>query len=464
MTEHIARSASDVSLARQVRSLALPVIVHSLLQTLVLFVDRVMLGRYGASSLAAMQIAGSMEWSIWSVCAAFEVGTLARVGRHVGAREPARARQAALLSIGLAAVLGTLVAFATPLVVASMTTFSRGASPSVLDEARAYLELTVAATPVVFVAMTAIATLQASGDTRTPLAIGVFANIIHVGLNRLLILGGLGFSAHGARGAGASTAITFGIQAILALAALCRRDRPVSLRANGGPSGRFREEARSLVRISFPAFIERVLYHAGYLGFVFIIALLGDAAMAANQSLISVEAICFLSGDGFGVAAAALVAQKLGAGRPDAARRAAVIATRDAVLMLTSLGVLVLVLRDVLLPIFSSDADVLAIGRAAVPVLAVAQPFMATGIVVGQSLRGAGQTRKVLGVSVVGALAVRLTMTWFLAIHLRLGLVGVWLGSTCDWAVRSVLLLAIGWQTSPHRLLSLRQRPQGDTL
>src|SRR5207253_997384 len=73
------------SLPREVRTLAIPAIAHSLLQTLVFVVDRIMLGAHGEASLAAMQLGGALEWSVWSVFAAFEVGTIARVGRHVGA-------------------------------------------------------------------------------------------------------------------------------------------------------------------------------------------------------------------------------------------------------------------------------------------------------------------------------------------------------------------------------------------
>ncbi len=179
----------------------------------------------------------------------------------------------------------------------------------------------------------------------------------------------------------------------------------------------------------------------GYLGFIAALGRLGDASMAANQSLISVESICFLSADGFGLAAAALVAQKLGAGEPAEAPRATRISLGYAITLLTGLGLFFLAARRFVLPIFSGDAEVIAIGAAAVPVLAVAQPFMATAIVLAQSLRGAGMTRPVLGVSAVGALVVRIAATWFFALGLGLGLTGVWIGSTCDWFVRSVLLL-----------------------
>jgi putative MATE family efflux protein len=429
-------------LAREVRRLAFPAILHSLLQTLVFVVDRIMLGRYSDASLAAMQVGGAFEWSIWSVFAAFEVGTIARIGRHIGAGKKEEARQVALLSMTLAVVVGVVLAMATPLVLALIPLSGSRMSAAALAEARGYLGTTILASPLVFVGTAATATLQASGDTRTPLAIGIVANVIHIGMNRVLILGAFGIPAMGAHGAGISLAITFALEAGLAVAALMRRDRPVSLRRSTDTprSITARDEVRELVHIGGPAFAERVLYHIGFITYALMVTRLGDSAMAANQSLISVESICFLSADGFGIAAAALVAQKLGAKRPDDARRAAWIATRYSVIALTVFGLVALGLRDLIMPAFTKDGHVIAIGRNVFWVLAVAQPFMGAGIVLAQSLRGAGRTREALLVSIVGAVVVRLTATYVFGIALGFGLVGIWMGSTVDWIVRSALL------------------------
>ena len=166
----------------------------------------------------------------------------------------------------------------------------------------------------------------------------------------------------GMRGAGISTSITFALEGAFVVAALTAPTRGVSLRRDkaSGSTSRFeyRAEARALLRVANPAVLERVLYHAGYLGFIFVLGRLGDASMAANQSLISVESICFLSADGFGLAAAALVAQKLGAGEGRDAARAARIAMVYAIVLLTTLGLAFLAARRLVLPIFSTDAEV----------------------------------------------------------------------------------------------------------
>jgi MATE family multidrug resistance protein len=422
-------------LTRQVRALALPAIAHSLLQTLVFVVDRAMLGHHDASSLAAMQLAGPIEWSVWSIFLAFEVGTVACIGRLVGENDRAGARSALVVSLGYALGAGALVALGAPLLLAVLPAVATGASADVIAGARSYLSVTLVASPIIFVSSVATASLQAGGNTRTPLAIAIVSNALHVGSNALLI------PRFGMRGCAVSTAGTFALEAALGLLVLSRADAPVSFRGAGRALDAWRTRLADIVRIGWPSLVERALYHAGFLAYVSIIGRLGDAVMAGNQALISVESICFLSADGFGIAAASLVAQKIGARKAAEGKRAARIATRDAAFTLTALGLTVLAARRFVLPIFAKDAAVIDVGLSAVPVLALAQPFMAVGIVMGQALRGAARTRTALLISLVGAVFVRVSCTWLFAIDLGLGLRGVWLGSTCDWMVRAVLVL-----------------------
>jgi putative MATE family efflux protein len=432
-------------LSREVRRLALPAIASSLLQTLVFVVDRIMLGHHAEASLAAMQIAGPLEWSVWSVFSAFTVGTVARVGRHVGARDSVSAGRAARASILYALGAGLVVTVLTPVVLLVLGAAFPQASPVTVASARGYLAWTLAGSPVEFVGAAAIATLQASGDTRTPLGIGILINVVHVGVNRVLILGTPWTPALGMTGAAISTVLSFSIEAALACAVLWRSTGVVSLRRPGSARrGDSRGEGREVRKIALPALAERVVYHTGFMTFVWMVGRLGDDVMAANQALISVESVCFLSADGFGIAAAALVAQKLGAGEPAQARRCATLSTRYAIALLTSLGLLFLLTERWVLPVFTSAPVVIAIGATAVPVLAIAQPFMATGVVVGQAIRGGGFTRAALGVTTACVLVVRLASTYLFALVLGLGLRGVWMGSTCDWVLRSALFVIVG--------------------
>ncbi|CAN5596472.1 MATE family efflux transporter [soil metagenome] len=426
------------------RRLALPAILSSVLQTLVFLVDRAILGHAGKGALSAMQIAGPLELSIFSIFLAFEVGTIAHVGRLVGAGEHVRARRAAAVALALAFAIGVVVAFMSPLLLLLAPYLASSASHSTVTAAQSYLVVTLASSPVVFLGAGSVAVLQASGDTRTPLVVGAIANVVHVIIVSYLVLGIFGGPHLGMRGCAWGTVATFVIEAGLAFYLLTRRGRILAAPAKSvaaEPVVPFRDELRAIVRVGWPAMAERVLYHAGFNGYVAMIGTLGDGAMAANQALISIEAICFLSADGFGVAAASIVARKLGAGEGEQAKRAARIAARDAAITLTFLGLGALLGQSLIYPIFGDDPTVATLAATAMPVLAFAQPFMGTSIVLAQAVRGAGRTGVVMGISALGAVVVRLTATWYFAIERGGGLRGIWLGSTCDWIVRSALLV-----------------------
>lgn len=431
--------AEESPLAKQVWSLAWPAIAHMLLVTLAFLVSRALLGRYSATALASMQISGSLTWTIYSVFTAASAGTLAVVARSVGAGDREAAAKAARASLVLAGLIGT--AIVVPMLVANgalLRALFPKAGAAVIEQSSAYLHIVLPVMPLAFIEAMAAASLQGAGDTRTPLYVATVGNVINLVLSAALIFGRFGLPELGVRGAAVGTAATMSIEGLLLGAALMSKRSPLPVRT-ASLEGSMKELARVL-RVSGPAFAERVLYHSGYMGFVAIIGLLGAASMAANQALSSIEAVCFLSADGFGIAAGAIVAQKLGARRPSEAARAGLIAAGMAVALLSFFGLLFAVAPRVLVRSFTNDPAIMAIAERSLLVTAAAQPFMAFSMVVGMGLRGAGDTRTVLAVTTVCAVVVRLCATWLFAIELGYGLVGIWLGSTADWIVRSALL------------------------
>ena len=129
--------------------------------------------------------------------------------------------------------------------------------------------------------------------------------------------------------------------------------------------------------------------------------------------------------------------------RPQEATLAAKIATFYAIALLGFFACWFLLVPDQLLSIFSQKDEIMAIGIPCLYVAALAQPFMATSIVFGQALRGAGDTKTAFYVSLAGWFLVRLSATYLFAFVFDLGLLGVWLGSTCDWVVRCFTLVVI---------------------
>jgi len=443
-----------VAVALEVWRLAWPAIGHMLLLTLVFAVDRLVLGRTNTDALASLQISTVFVWTVTSIFTAFSAGTLAVAGRAVGAGDLPRAARVVVTSLGLAVVMGAAVAVltlcASPALLALAFPHAGG---SVLHETQRYLQIVLPALPLIFVEAIAASALQAAGDTRTPLVGAALSNLLNLAVSCVLVFGLLGAPQLGVRGAAIGAVCATALQATVLLIALLRRRSTLPVRRElGAPLALRRALDRSVVRpllaVSAPAFADKIVYAGGYLVFCMIIGWLGPAAMAANQALVSVEAICFLSAEGIGIAAGSLVAQSLGAGRREHAAQIASVASVMAVALLTAFALLFLGAPQALLGIFSADRGIVDLASMSLIVAAVAQPFMAYATVMRMALRGAGATGKVLLVTLAGTFLVRLPVSYLLAVPGGYGLLGVWLGSTLDWLFQAVLF---AWMFRPTR-------------
>ncbi|MEZ4392698.1 MAG: MATE family efflux transporter [Polyangiales bacterium] len=425
--------------ARAVLRLALPAVAQSLLQTMVFVVDRVMLGRHSASALASMQVVGTLVWSLQSIFASFSVGTVAVVGRCVGARDAEGATSALRGSVIIAAAVGAAIGLSAWLSVDGLVALLGGdLDPAVREAARGYLRVMLPAMPALFLGIVTTNALQAAGDTRTPFAIAALTNVVNVIGNAVLIFGAFGLPRLGATGAALSNAFALSLEAALGLWALSRAGSPVRLSLSS-PGVSAWTGARRVLAVSVGSFGERVIYHAGYLSFVRMTNGLGPVAMAAHQALLSLESVSFMSADGFAVASSARVAQNLGAGDVLAARRSAQSAAAMCAAALAVFALVFVLAGGPLVAIFQRDPAIVAAGRSAIWALALAQVPMGVAIVMAQSLRGAGATRDALLIAMLGTLAVRISATWGFTYGLGLGFVGVWMGSGTDWTARMLL-------------------------
>jgi multidrug resistance protein, MATE family len=425
--------------------LALPAVGHMLLITAVFFVDRLLLGRFSQGALASLQLSAILIWTIYAVLTSFTAGTLAVVARAIGRGDRESAADAVSVSFAMAAFIGVIAGLALFLGGRSLVaTLFPLTDPAVMSDSVTYLRIVAPTLPFMFIEAALAAGLQGAGDTRAPLRAAAVGNIANLALSATLIFGLFAAPRLGITGAAIGCAAANLLQAAFLVRHTSSRTTSLSLRV---PSrSRSRVALRALIHISLPALMEKVIYHAGYLAFVGVIALLGTSAMAANQALISIESIAFLTADGIGIAAAALVGQELGANRPHVAKQVGLTAAVISTLTLAVFAMGYLAFPRVLLSMFGSfDASAIQ----ALVVLAAAQPFMAIATALRMSLRGAGATGQVLRITLIGTL-VRLPATYLFAVVLDLGIVGVWIGSTTDWIVQSLLCLHVflrgNWQ------------------
>lgn len=436
-----APALDEAALGWSVFRLAWPVVVQQVSFSIEQLVDAVLVGRLGEDALAGVRLASQLFWLAMAGMTAVGVGTIALVARNFGAGQPERAaavlRSALLLALAWGGAIGlgfwALGAWALTMM---------GAEPEAGRLGAHYLRSAALAMPFWSLLFAVYASLQGAGDTRTPMAIGVAVNVVHIVLSTLLVNGVGPFPRLGVTGAGAgfTVAVIAGALAALLLLSsgrLALRWSPWMALAVD------RRELSRILRIGVPTGLEQAQFNIAFMLYTRTIASLGTTAVAAHGITLAIQSLTYNAGSGLSVAASALVGQGLGAQRPDLAQRAAYLATRYALALMGLVAVVLLVFGGEITGLFvaGEEADrVVETGRRLMIIFAFAMPGMGVSLALGGALRGAGDTRAVLFIMAFCAWVIRLLPAYLLAITAGLGVPGAWTAAVLDIDIRALLI------------------------
>ncbi len=415
-------------------SLAVPVVLSSFLQRSVGIVDIFLVGGLGASAIAAVGIAQIMVFVVMSLSWGINTGATVLVSQLWGAGRREESAQAAYQAMLLAILAAVCIMVAGNLFGWKMAALL-GANQEVQQILYDYTRIIF--TCILFTISINVLSgiMHGTGDTRTPLYATLIVNILHVVVAYPLIYGKWGCPALGVKGAAIAVAISESMGAIfLFVRSLVRKYIVMSKHLD------LRFTSR-MIRLGWPIFVDRLLQNAGSMVFAKVILLYGTAVYAAHQVGLAIEAISFMPGYGIAVAAATMVGQNLGAGRPEDARLSAYEANRLAVILMAGMGFVFFFFPYVLLRLFTNDPEVIRYGILYMKIVAFAQVPLAVTMVLTGSLRGAGDTGFIMFATMAGMWLVRLPVTALLATLFHAPIHIVWSVMIFDWLVRMGLLI-----------------------
>lgn len=445
---------SDGNLTRSTFKLAMPAIGEMLMQTLLGFADMAMVGTLGASAIAAIGLSDMPMMTAMSVFAAISVGTTALVARSIGAKQQEDANNIAKQSL-IMSVIMTLIFTSLAIYLARPIVTLMGAQEDVIPLAEVYFRTVSFGLPFMIISMIMSGVLRGSGDTKTPMYINGLANIINIVGNFFMIfhsriveftipllnkhvslyIPGAGM---GVEGAAISTSIARSIAGIIILWILISNRGAVKIN--------IKEKLRldipiikRIFNIGIPAAVEQFSMRFGQLMFSRIIASLGTVTFASHRITIIAESISFMPGFGFALAATTLVGQYLGAERPDLAEKSGFTAVKMAAIVMSVFGVVFFVWPDLFLQIFTRDKEILDSARWCLRIVAISQPFLAATMGFAGGLRGAGDTRWVLIITIIGVWGIRVTLAAIFVFVFNWGLIGAWIAMSIDLIIRGTL-------------------------
>ncbi len=423
----------DRNMIRIILALAWPTMLEQLMQTAVQYIDTAMVGSLGTQATAAVGATTTVGWLIGGMVSAWGVGFLSFIAQACGAKNrdaAARAVAQAVIVTVAAGVVFTAITLGLSGMVPRWMQVEEGIRPMASRYFFIlYLPMLPRAATIIFGTV-----LRAAGDTKTPMKVGVWVNIINVVLNFLLIyptrpltLLGLTFTMPGAGwgvvGAAVASAIAVTVGGVYITVVLWKHPM-ISPRGQ-----RFRPDwaiLRPTFRVAIPNMFQRFGTSLGYVAFAAMINALGEVATAAHTVANTVESLFYIPGYGMQTAAATLAGNAYGARDGKRMRDLARMFIPIEIALMILSGGLLFIFAPALVDIFSDDAAVIALGTTVLRMVAVSEPFYGFSIIVEGMMQGVGRTRLPFIFNVAGMWLVRIVGTWICTAFLGMGLVSAW--------------------------------------
>ncbi len=337
-----------------------------------------------------------------------------------------------ILGVLVSGTIGVLGAVYAPELLTLM-----GADAEVLATGTTYARILLGGSVTVFVLFVVNAVFRGAGDPAVAMRILIVANSINIVLCPLLMFGVGPFPAMGVAGAAVATTIGRGIGLLMAFWLLAKGSGHLRIRREHlglEPGTMWR-----IARLSGMGTVQVAIGSMSWIGLVRVISSFGATALAGYTIAIRLIIFAMMPAFGIGGAAATMVGQSLGAGKPDRAEQAVWVAAKYDVFFLGSVGVVFVIFAPLIVSWFTSDPAVADIASYGLRMMSLGFPFFAAGMVLEQSFNGAGDTWTPTWINLFVYWVLQIPLAWVLAMPMGLEYRGVFIAVTASYSVLTVV-------------------------
>jgi putative MATE family efflux protein len=421
-----------VSLNRAILLLAIPMVLEMVLESLFAVVDVFWVGRLGADAVATIGLTESLLSLVFAVGLGLSMSTTAMVARRIGEKDPEGAAvaavQAIILGLTITVVVGVPCFFLAPHLLGWM-----GASPQLVATGSGYARIAIGGSGAIMLLFLNNAIFRGAGDAAIAMRLLWVSNSINLVLDPCLIFGLGPFPKLGVTGAALATLTGRSIGVLYQFYRLMRGSERIRI---------LRSQLRvnlkvllRLLRVSLMGIAQFAIAHTSWIGLVRIVSIFGSAALAGYTIAIRIVIFVILPSWGLSNAAATLVGQNLGAGRPDRAEQSVWRTGFYNMLFLGSIGIFFIFFAEPVVSLFTHDPAVIPLAASCLRIVSFGNIGFAYGMVMLQAFNGAGDTLTPTWVNLFGFWIIEIPLAYFLAIHAHMQSKGVYISIVVAEAV-----------------------------
>jgi len=410
------------NLNRAILLLAIPMVLEMVLESLFAVVDVFFVGRLGADAVATVGLTESLLSLVFAVAIGLSMSITAMVARRIGEKDPEDASVAGVQAV----ILGLTVSLAVGIpsfIFAPRLLQLMGASPDLVATGSGYARSALGGSGAILMLFLNNAIFRGAGDAAIAMRLLWISNIINLVLDPCLIFGLGPFPRLGVTGAALATFTGRSIGVLYQFYRLGRgTERLPSLARH------LRVDLRvlwRLIRVSITGILQFAIAHTSWIGLVRIVSTFGAAALAGYTIAIRIVIFAILPSWGLSNAAATLVGQNLGAGKPDRAETSVWRTGFYNMLFLGGVGVILIMLAEPAVRLFTHDPEVIPLAASCLRILSYGNIGYAYGMVMLQAFNGAGDTITPTWVNLFGFWFLEIPLAYWLAIPMNLRSKGV---------------------------------------
>jgi len=439
VSEALSDNESDFTtgpIKRALGLLAIPMMLEMGMEAIFAVVDIAFVSRLGTNAIAAVGLTEALITVLYALAIGLGMGVTAMISRRIGAKDPIAAAYVMGQAIWVGAGLAIIIAIFGVIYAADLLRMM-GASETVIAEGKSFTAILLGGNASILYLFLLNAGFRGAGDAPVALRSLTLANGLNIILDPCLIFGLGPFPEMGIAGAAVATTIGRSCGVLYLFWYLF------------GGKGRLQFQLQNLaispdlirrmISISIGGIGQFLIATTSWIAIMRVVALYGSAPIAAYTIALRLIEFVLLPAWGLGNAAATLVGQNLGAGKPERAEKSVWQAGRYNTIFMTVLGAVFIILAPDIVGLFTAEEEILRYGINCLRILGFGYPMYAIGMVVIQAINGAGDTRTPSLLNFICFWIVQIPLAYWLATTANMGPNGVFLAIVVSESLLTIL-------------------------